>query len=75
MSEDLDLLWSNGSSSSVSSRFPYLVLSEPSPACSLLCRSCSPSSPPQFGHLFAKGETREAAIRAMVVALKEIKIR
>ncbi len=33
------------------------------------------SSPPQFGHLFAKGETREAAIRAMVVALKEIKIR
>ena len=29
----------------------------------------------QFGHLFAKGETREAAIRAMVVALKEIKIR
>lgn len=29
----------------------------------------------QFGHLFAKGRTREAAIRAMVVALKEIKIR
>jgi hypothetical protein len=29
----------------------------------------------QFGHLFAKGETREGAIRAMVVALKEIKIR
>ena len=29
----------------------------------------------QFGHLFAKGESREAAIRAMVVALKEIKIR
>jgi hypothetical protein len=29
----------------------------------------------QFGHLFAKGETRQAAIRAMVVALKEIKIR
>ncbi len=29
----------------------------------------------QFGHLFAKGETREAAIRAMVVALKEVKIR
>lgn len=25
--------------------------------------------------MFAKGETREAAIRAMVVALKEIKIR
>lgn len=30
---------------------------------------------PQFGHLFAKGDTREAAIRAMVVALKEVKIR
>lgn len=29
----------------------------------------------QFGHLFAKGPTREAAIRALVVALKEIKIR
>lgn len=29
----------------------------------------------QFGHLFAKGETREAAIRSMVVALKEVKIR
>ena len=29
----------------------------------------------QFGHLFAKGETRDAAIRAMVVALKEVKIR
>lgn len=29
----------------------------------------------QFGHLFAKGDTREAAIRAMVVALKEIRIR
>jgi len=29
----------------------------------------------QFGHLFAKGDTRDAAIRAMVVALKEIKIR
>lgn len=29
----------------------------------------------QFGHLFAKGENREAAIRAMVVALKEIRIR
>jgi acetyl-CoA carboxylase/biotin carboxylase 1 len=29
----------------------------------------------QFGHLFAKGETREAAIRAMVEALKEVKIR
>jgi hypothetical protein len=31
--------------------------------------------PAQFGHLFAKGDTREAAIRAMVVALKEVKIR
>ena len=29
----------------------------------------------QFGHLFAKGENREASIRAMVVALKEIRIR
>ena len=29
----------------------------------------------QFGHLFAKGDTREAAIRAMGVALKEVKIR
>ena len=29
----------------------------------------------QFGHLFAKGESRQAAIRAMVVALKEIKVR
>ena len=29
----------------------------------------------QFGHLFAKGENRTAAIRAMVVALKELKIR
>lgn len=29
----------------------------------------------QFGHLFAKGHTRELAIRALVVALKEIKVR
>ncbi|KAK2079983.1 hypothetical protein QBZ16_002378 [Prototheca wickerhamii] len=29
----------------------------------------------QFGHLFARGDSREAAVRAMVVALKEIKIR
>ncbi|KAL6777494.1 BCC3 [Auxenochlorella protothecoides x Auxenochlorella symbiontica] len=29
----------------------------------------------QFGHLFARGDCREAAIRAMVVALKEVKIR
>ena len=29
----------------------------------------------QFGHVFAKGATREAAIRAMVVALKETRIR
>lgn len=29
----------------------------------------------QFGHLFAKGENRNAAIRAMVVALKELRVR
>jgi acetyl-CoA carboxylase/biotin carboxylase 1 len=29
----------------------------------------------QFGHLFAKGETREAAIRAMVVALRDVRVR
>lgn len=29
----------------------------------------------QFGHLFAKGDNREGAIRAMVVALKELRIR
>lgn len=29
----------------------------------------------QFGHVFAKGETRAAAVRAMVVALKELCIR
>ena len=29
----------------------------------------------QFGHLFAKAATREAAIRAMVTALKEVRIR
>ena len=29
----------------------------------------------QFGHLFAKGDSREGAIRAMVVALKQVKIR
>lgn len=29
----------------------------------------------QFGHLFAKGGTRDEAIKAMVVALKEVKIR
>ena len=29
----------------------------------------------QFGHLFAKGHSRESAIRAMVVALKQVKIR
>jgi hypothetical protein len=29
----------------------------------------------QFGHVFAKGTTRAAAIRSMVVALKEVKIR
>ena len=35
----------------------------------------SSSARAQFGHLFAKGDTREAAIWAMVVALKEVKIR
>ena len=29
----------------------------------------------QFGHLFAKAATREAAIRAMVAALREVRIR
>jgi len=29
----------------------------------------------QFGHLFAKGENREAAIRAMVISLNEIRVR
>ena len=29
----------------------------------------------QFGHLFAKGETRNAAIHSMVVALKELHVR
>jgi len=29
----------------------------------------------QFGHLFANGDRRESAIRAMVVALKQVKIR
>lgn len=29
----------------------------------------------QFGHLFAKGQTRQEAIRSMVLALKEVKIR
>lgn len=29
----------------------------------------------QFGHLFAKGETREAAIRNMVVALRDVRVR
>ena len=48
-----------------------------SAVCSIICLAPLPPPPlsPQFGHLFAKGETREAAIRAMVVALKEIKIR
>ncbi len=41
------------------------------PCCAALC--CTVIT--QFGHLFAKGETRQAAIRAMVVALKEVKIR
>jgi hypothetical protein len=29
----------------------------------------------QFGHLFAKGDSREAAIRAMVVALRDVRVR
>lgn len=29
----------------------------------------------QFGHLFARGENREAAIRAMVVALRDVRVR
>jgi hypothetical protein len=29
----------------------------------------------QFGHLFAKAPTREAAIRAMVVALRDVRVR
>lgn len=29
----------------------------------------------QFGHLFAKGDNREAAIRAMGIALREVRIR
>jgi biotin carboxylase len=29
----------------------------------------------QFGHLFAKGETRDAALRNMVVALGDVAIR
>ena len=28
----------------------------------------------QFGHLFAKGDSREAAIRAMVVALSDMRV-
>ena len=42
---------------------------------------CAPPHPPfprvpvQFGHLFAKGETRDAALRNMVVALRDIAIR
>ena len=31
--------------------------------------------PVQFGHLFARGDSREAAIQAMVRALKQVKSR
>lgn len=37
----------------------------------LYCCSCLL----QFGHLFAQGPTREAAIRAMVVALRDVRVR
>ena len=45
--------------------------------CQLTCqqRMTAKSAVMQFGHLFAKGQTREGAIRAMVVALKQVKIR
>lgn len=42
---------------------------------STCCQLSLPRLLVQFGHLFAKGDTRDAAIRSMVVALKEIKIR
>jgi len=29
----------------------------------------------QFGHLFAQGPSREAAMRAMVVALRDVRVR
>lgn len=48
------------------------MFKKPSAHTELQCQGCMAM---QFGHLFAKGETREAAIRAMVVALKEVKIR
>lgn len=43
----------------------------------LACTDGAPLPLPllQFGHLFAKADTREAAIRAMVVALREVAIR
>ena len=52
-------------------------LSTPRQTCSSVssCREARQCCAAQFGHLFAKGDTREAAIRAMVVALKEVKIR
>ena len=34
-----------------------------------------PSSPPQFGHLFASGATREDARKALVLSLKELLVR
>ncbi len=52
---------------------------QPALPATLLCGTLKPSrrgfSEAQFGHLFARGDTRDAAIRAMVVALKEVKIR
>ncbi len=43
--------------------------------CNQNARNNSDLNALQFGHLFARGDTREAAVRAMVVALKEVKIR
>jgi biotin carboxylase len=37
--------------------------------------SATPASALQFGHLFAQGPTREAACRAMVVALRDVRVR
>lgn len=39
--------------------------------CCVLCAACVL----QFGHLFAQGPTREAACRAMVVALRDVRVR
>lgn len=37
--------------------------------------SLVPACAVQFGHLFAQGPTREAACRAMVVALRDVRVR